>query len=138
MQKLNAPGLDHDAAMKCFEENKPQRTECHKQLREKMCTLDENKMIDVNETWQGRGHGHGHGHGHKKNHNHHNSSDSNSIEEHGIEHEHEHGHEHGHFKRGFFMFIKKAFGKSGKEFTKCMRHCFRHKRQNINCAKKNQ
>jgi hypothetical protein len=106
-------------------------------------------MINVNETWQGRGHGHGHGH--KKSHNHHNSSDSNSIEEHG--NGHEHGHEHGHFKRGFFMFIKKTFGKSGKlskksieififlhlgrEFTKCMHHCFRHKRQNINCAKKN-
>lgn len=66
-------------------------------------------MIDINDTWQGH-------HGWHKKHHKRNSSESFEFEDTNAVNpeENEHGHGRGHWKRGFFRFIKTAFGKSGK------------------------
>lgn len=118
-------------------------------LRFFRCTAEENKMISLNDTWQGFGHGGWHKkHHHKRQ----NSSESDEFEETNAveshqENSHEH-HGHGRHGHGFFRFIKTVFGQSGewtpaslihtfpgRDFSKCMRKCFHHKRQNHECLK---
>jgi hypothetical protein len=122
-EKLTAPGLDSDEAKKCFE-HKHEKSNCHKEMQSKMCASDDHTFVDRNSTWQGRK-------TLKK-------DVENSIEDDATHSKklhsgwkHRHGHHRGH---GFFAFVRKNFGETGKEFVKCMRSCFRQKK-NKSCVK---
>uniref|UniRef100_A0AC34G0X5 Uncharacterized protein n=1 Tax=Panagrolaimus sp. ES5 TaxID=591445 RepID=A0AC34G0X5_9BILA len=124
-EKLTAPGLDSDEAKKCFEHKHDGKSSCHKEMQAKMCAKDDHTFVARNETWQGKK-------TLKK-------DVENSIEDDQSQHskklsggwKHHHGHHRGH---GFFAFVRKNFGESGKDFVKCMRSCFRQKK-NKGCMK---
>uniref|UniRef100_A0AC34QPI1 Uncharacterized protein n=1 Tax=Panagrolaimus sp. JU765 TaxID=591449 RepID=A0AC34QPI1_9BILA len=121
---LTAPGLDPEEAKECFE-NKHDKDSCHKLLQSKMCAAEPNTFISKNETWQGRK-------TLKK--------DVENVLEDEPDHSkklaggwrHRHGHQRG--RGGFFHFVKLNFGESGKQFAKCMKKCFKAKK-NHSCIK---
>jgi hypothetical protein len=117
IDKLTHPDLEKEEGKKCFEMKKDHH-ECFKEVRQQMCAAAPGAMLSANETFQGH---HGH-HGHKKSH-------GNDVLEEQTKHH------HGHHRHGFFSFIKKNFGESGKEYTKCMKQCFHEKKSGGGCTK---
>ncbi|KAI1730085.1 hypothetical protein Ddc_02764 [Ditylenchus destructor] len=129
VEELSNSDWDGKAGKQCFVPKQPRKKHCFEEIKKQTCALEDGVMMNKNETFRGIGR-HRLGHGHHKN--------GSNDEEHSVHHG---GHHGGHHKRGFFTFVKKNFGDSGKKYVSCMKGCFRaHKRghcvKNLGCGVK--
>uniref|UniRef100_A0A915E0H3 Uncharacterized protein n=1 Tax=Ditylenchus dipsaci TaxID=166011 RepID=A0A915E0H3_9BILA len=123
VDKLTDNDWNEEEGRKCFAHKQSDKKHCFEGLKNQTCAAEDGTMINKNETFRGF---HGR-HNHKK------GKGSHEMEDHPA---HPHSPHHGgkHHRNGFFSFIKKNFGESGKEYMKCMKDCFK-KNKKGHCAR---